>query len=88
MLIGMFYIFASGTQASAADIVVIAALTLFLSLGAPNQPGSILIGTLIILIYLNASDMVCMAIYLEVFFGGMQNLVNVISDIVSVAEEQ
>ena len=47
MLIGMLFIFMMGSQASWYHILVIAILVLFLSFGAPNQPGSILIGTLI-----------------------------------------
>ena len=88
MLIAMLYIFASGVEASPINIAVIAALVFFLSFGAPNQPGSILIGTLIIITYLNSMDAICMAIYLEVFLGGIQSLVNVISDIVTVAVEE
>lgn len=88
MLVAMLFIFASGAEVSAVNIIVIAALVLFLSFGAPNQPGSILIGTLIIITYLHAYDAICMAIYLEVFLGGIQNIINVISDIVTVAEKE
>ena len=87
-LIAMLYIFASGMEVSIVNIVVIAAIALFLSFGAPNQPGSLLIGTLIILNYLNTYELVCMAIYMEVFLGGIQNIVNVIADIVIAAEEE
>ena len=87
MLVAMLYIIGSGTDVSAVNVIVIGALVLFLSFGAPNQPGSILIGTLIIITYLNSYDVICMAIYLEVFLGGILNMVNVISDIVTVAEE-
>ena len=88
MFVATVYIFASGTDVSPVHVLVIAALVLFLSFGAPNQPGSILIGTLIIISYLNSYDIICMAICLEVFLGSMQNMVNVIGDIVLVAEEQ
>ena len=88
MLVAMLFVFASGLNVSAVNIAVIAALVLFLSFGAPNQPGSILIGTLIIITYLGSYDMICMAFYLEVFLGGLQNLINVISCIVMVAEEE
>jgi len=88
MLVAMLYIFASNVEVSAVNVAVIAALVLFLSFGAPNQPGSILIGTLIIIAYLNSYDTICMAIYLEVFLGGILNMINVISDIVTVAEEE
>ena len=58
-----------------------------LSLGAPNQPGSILIGTLIVTMYLNSYDMLCAAICSEAFLGSAQNIVNVIGDIVAAAIE-
>ena len=88
MFVAMLFLLASDIEFSVVNIVVIAALVLFLSFGAPNQPGSILIGTLIIITYLNSNDAIGMAIYLEVFLGGLQNMVNVISDIVTVAEEE
>ena len=88
ILIAALYIFATGMEASTANIVVIAVMALFLSFGAPNQPGSILIGTLFIVNYLNSYDMICMAIYMEVFLGGLQNMINVIGDIVMVMEDQ
>ncbi|MBE6466384.1 dicarboxylate/amino acid:cation symporter [Denitrobacterium detoxificans] len=88
MFVAVFYIFATGTEVPPVSIVVISALVLFLSFGAPNQPGSILIGSLIIVTYLKSYDVVCMAIYLEFFLGGLQNMINVISDIVTVSEEE
>lgn len=79
--------FATGIELSWLNFIGLAALILFLSLGAPNQPGSILIGMLIITMYLNSSDVICVAIYLESFFGIVQNAINVIGDIVMVAIE-
>lgn len=83
----LVFIFATSTELSWLNLVGLSLLVLFLSLGAPNQPGSILIGMLIITMYLNASKVICVAIYLEAFFGIMQNVINVIGDIVMVAIE-
>ena len=87
ILIAALYIFATGMEASTANIAVIAVMALFLSFGAPNQPGSILIGTLFIVNYLDSFDMICMAIYMEVFLGGLQNIINVVGDIVMATED-
>ena len=54
----------------------------------PNQPGSILIGTLIIALFLKADVLIPTAVYLEVFFGAIQNLINVTGDMVTVAIEE
>ena len=81
------FAFATGTDLSWLNLIGLAALVLFLSFGAPNQPGSILVGMLIITMYLNSLEVVCVAIYLESFFGIAQNAVNVIGDIVMVAIE-
>ena len=88
MMIGMLFILLLGIEAAWFQILVIAVLVFFLSFGAPNQPGGILIGTLIIVYYLRATDLISIAIYLEVFFGAIQNAVNVIGDIVTVAIEE
>ena len=69
-------------------IVGIAVLILFLSLGAPNQPGSIVIGMLIITFFLQAEELITIAIFAEVFFGAIQNIINVGGDIVTVAIEE
>ena len=88
MLIGMMFIFLMGDRASWYHIVVIAILVVFLSFGAPNQPGSILIGTLIIALFLKGDVLIPTAVYLEVFLGGAQNLINVAGDMVTVAIEE
>lgn len=85
--ITLFLIFVSGTMATWGDVFTIVVLVLFLSVGAPNQPGSCVIGVMIILTFVNAFDLLPLAIYSEVFFGGMLNLVNVIGDIVFVSIE-
>ena len=87
MIFTLMFIFLTGTAVSWLDLVGLGLLVLFLSFGAPNQPGSILIGTLIILMYLNSTLLLCTAIYTEAFAGGAQNLINVIGDMVMVAIE-
>ena len=87
-LIAMWFIFLTDISVAWVNIVVICALILLLSFGAPNQPGSILIGTLIIVTYLNSFDLLSIAFILEVFLGGVQNMINVISCIVTVTEEE
>ena len=86
MLLSTIFIFIANCRVSWLNIAVIALIVLFLSFGAPNQPGSILIGMLIILTYLNSSAAISMALCFERFCGGLQNILNVISSVVTVAE--
>lgn len=79
------YISVSGTDTSALDIAGIGILVLFLSLGAPNQPGSCLLGLLIIFYTFNTYALLPLAILTEALFGGLQNLVNVAGDIITIA---
>lgn len=88
MLISMSFIFLLGIEISWFQIIAIALLILFLSVGAPNQPGSIMIGMLIITLYLHADELILIAIFSEVFFGWLQNIINVLGDIVTVAIEE
>lgn len=88
MLMGMLFVFMMVTQASWFHVIVIGIMVVFLSFGAPNQPGSILIGTLIIALFLKADVLIPTAVYLEVFFGAIQNLINVLGDVVTVAIEE
>lgn len=88
MLIAMIFIFMIGIDVSWLQIVGIGFLVLFLSVGAPNQPGSIVIGILIITLYLQADELITIAIFSEVFFGSVQNIINVLGDIVTVAIEE
>ena len=88
MLIALIFVFITGTELAWYNVVVLGALVLFLSLGAPNQPGSILIGTLIVTMYLQSFDVICAAIYCEAFLGSAQNIVNVIGDIVMAAIDE
>ncbi len=88
MLISMSFIFLLGIDISWLQIIGIAFLILFLSAGAPNQPGSIMIGMLIITMYVHANELMLIAIFAEVFFGWLQNIINVLGDIVTVAIEE
>ena len=88
MLISMSFIFLLGIEISWLQIIGIAFLILFLSVGAPNQPGSIMIGMLIITLYLKADQLMIIAIFAEVFFGWLQNIINVLGDIVTVSIEE
>ena len=88
MLIALIFLFLTGTSFDWLNLVSMGALVLFLSFGAPNQPGSILIGTLIVTMYLHSYDAICAAIYLEAFLATAQNLINVIGDIVIAAIEE
>ena len=81
------FAFTMGVKLSWLSIVGLALLALFLSLSAPNQPGSILIGMVIIVTYLGLTEEICMALIAEAFFGGLQNIINIIGDIVMVAIE-
>lgn len=88
MMASIFIIAINGTQVSVIDLFVIAALVVTLSMGAPNQPGSMLIGTLIIINYIHAYDLLCTAIIAEVFLGRVLNLINVTGDLVIVYSEE
>ena len=88
MLMAMLFIFMMGNSASWYHVLVIAILVVFLSFGAPNQPGSILIGTLIVAMFLQGDVLIPTAVYLEAFFGGIQNIINVTGDVVSIAIEE
>ena len=85
MAIAMVLIVSNGVTLPWWNYLLLAVLVIFLSFGAPNQPGSILIGILIIIQYLKIPNVLYLAIYCEVLLGPVQNLVNVIGDIVMVA---
>ena len=67
------------------DVTVIGILVFFLSLGAPNQPGSILIGLMVIINYLNIPAAIPLAIYSEAMFGVLLTMINAVGDIIIVA---
>lgn len=80
IIIAMF-----GNQATSFfDIAVITFLVFFLSYGSPNQPGSMLIGVTIILIYADSFSFLAIAILAEVVFGNAVGIINIIGDIVTV----
>lgn len=86
MMITVTAIFTTNLHVSWLNVIIVAIIILFLSLGAPNQPGSILIGILVITTYLGESSVSTTAIYYELICGTLQNLINVTSSIVTVAE--
>lgn len=88
MIMGCSVMLLGGMEITLSKFIGLGIIVLFLSLGAPNQPGSILIGMLIILSYLTTNDLVSMAIYMEVLFGSVQNIINVLGDIVTVAIQE
>lgn len=87
-LMPVLFMFVGDVEVTAANIILVGILAFFLSLGAPNQPGSILIGMLIILNFMVAEELILNAFIAEFLFGGVQNLINVIGDIVTVYEEE
>ncbi len=87
MFFAVAFVFLTGTSVSWLGLIGLGALVVLLSYGAPNQPGSILIGTLIIIMFFNSNELLCVAIYSEAFLGSAQNIVNVIGDIVQAAIE-
>ena len=82
MLGALIFMFVTGANFTWFNTISMGVLVLLLSFGAPNQPGSILIGILIVTMSMNSFDVICAAIYLEAFLGVAQNIVNVIGDIV------
>lgn len=88
MLTTLMFVFVMGIEASWVEFTVLPLLVLFLSFGAPNQPGSILLGTLIIIAFLKSYEMLCVAICAEAFLGSILNTVNVVGDIVMAAIEE
>ena len=83
-LIAMTLLSGNPAGVTVMDILWLAALVLFLSLGAPNQPGSCAIGVVVVTTYMHMDGMVTAAIMLEFIFGGLLNLINVMGDIVTV----
>ncbi len=88
MLIALLFLFLTGTSFAWFNLVGLGFLVLLLSFGAPNQPGSILIGVLIVIMYLHSNDLMCIAIVFEAFLGTAQNISNVIGNIVLAAIEE
>ena len=86
MFIAVAFILFASNEGSWFSIVVVGFIVLFLSSGSPNQPGSILIGILIVSTYLASQADIQMALCFELFCGGLQNIINVISGMVVAAE--
>ena len=83
--IAVLFMLTSSSVLTWFDVIVIGLVILFLSLGAPNQPGSILIGLLMVFRYLQADEMLSLAIYSEALFGNLLSMTNVAGDVVEVA---
>lgn len=84
-LIALTLMFTTGAGILWLDVIMVGLVVFFLSLGAPNQPGSIIIGLLVIFSYMNALDIVALAIYSEAVFGSLLSATNAAGDIVTVA---
>ena len=85
--IAVMFMIMNGRAVSIFDVVVVGIVILFLSLGAPNQPGSTLIGLLVIISYLQTPEVISMAIFSEALFGGILSMTNAAGDIVTVTIE-
>lgn len=83
LIAGILFMF-SGSGFQLGELILIGILIFVLSLGAPNQPGSCIIGILIVIHYLGAFALTPFAFFAEVFFGGLLNLMNVTGDVVTV----
>ena len=81
-LASLTFLFAAGTDVTWEDYAIMALLVVFLSLGAPNQPGSLIISLLIITNYFHMDGMVDVTIFMEVLLGSALNIINVIGDVV------
>jgi Na+/H+-dicarboxylate symporter len=85
-LIPLVLMFTSNAEVTLLNMVLVGVLAFFLSLGAPNQPGSILIGILVVLNFMQADHLIPSAFVFEVIFGGVLNLINVTGSIVTIYE--
>ncbi len=94
MASAIFIAFDAGVNITWYRLLILVFLVIFLSLGAPNQPGGILVGVLILFksLAMNQGDdfsgIMFAAILFEAAFGVFQNLLNVMGDIVTVAIEE
>lgn len=83
-LVSLAYMFTTMESVDAITVLLIAVIIFFLSMGAPNQPGSFLIAFAIILKFLQSANLIALAIICEMLFGGFVNTINVVGDIVCV----
>ena len=82
----MLFFITGDISVSWKGMIVLCILILFMSFGAPNQPGSCLIGGLIILNYFNSyTQLTNIVIAVEVFMGSILNIFNLTGDIVTLA---
>ena len=90
MSVALFIAFCLGVNITWFILLITALLVFFLSLGAPNQPGGMLIGSMIILKYfgLNDTKYTFIAIFFEAALGIVQNLINTTGDIVTATIEE
>ena len=90
MSIAMFLAFSTGRAVTWYGVLMSGILVFFLSLGAPNQPGGLLVGTMIMIQYfgVDLSSAIYLAIAFEAALGVFQNLFNVAGDIVTVTIEE
>ena len=83
-LIAVLFMLTTSSITTWFDVIAISLVIFFLSLGAPNQPGSILIGLLMVFKYLQADEMISLAIYSEAIFGNLLCMTNAVGDVVEV----
>ena len=83
--IAVMLMYSAGSGITWLDGLVVCFIIFFLSLGAPNQPGSILIGLLVVFHYVHTTDLMCLAIFSEVVFANLLSIINVVGDIVVMA---
>lgn len=90
MSVGIYQSFQMGASTVLYRVLILTILVVFFPLGAPNQPGTFLVGAMIILKYfgLDATGCVYLFLLLEATLGVFQNLINVIADIVTVTIEE
>ena len=87
-LIGIMYIALNSEPLSVIELIAVGVLIFFLSLGAPNQPGSCIISLTMVMLYFRAESLTTIAIIAEAFLGGILNITNITGDIVTAATEE
>ncbi len=78
-----------GHSLSLFQILILTVIILVLSAGAPNQPGSVITGLLIVFYYVDMPiDNFSTTVYMEVLFSAVILILNTVGDMVIVATEQ
>ena len=81
----LFAAYAAGEALTPVQVILTVILIMFLSISAPNQPGSILIGLFILKDFIGMNDgFLCDIILIETFLSYMCNLANTMGDIITV----